>query len=41
MHGITTIQKLNKEAAEAAAILAKHAEADAAKAAQQSAPAGK
>lgn len=36
MHGITTIAKLNREHAEAAEIMAKHADADAAKARAQS-----
>lgn len=36
MHGIATIAKLNREHAEAAEIMAKHADADAAKARAQS-----
>lgn len=36
MHGITTIAKLNRQHAEAAEIMAKHADADAAKARAQS-----
>ena len=38
MHGITTIHKLNREAAEAAAIMAKHAASDAAKRAANGEP---
>lgn len=37
MHGLTTIARLNRENAEAARIMAAHADADAAKARAQSA----
>lgn len=36
MHGLTTIARLNRENAEAARIMAKHADADSAKARAQS-----